>query len=239
MAGRMFGILAAVLLLLFAGAVVVWVRSYRTTDVVAHSGDYLWQVAVARGQVWVQRVGYFERVKDWHVVSESGPPEGALTEYVETRASYVEGAARLERVFGTWRWASDRSGGWRWTSEPPGVPVLVASPGVGESVPGWWPGARPVALRASARWIERTRLGPGVTVRGTEQWFIGRTITVPLWMIAAALALPAGWVCAAWVKRWRVRRWVDENRCAACGYDLRATPGRCPECGVVPSKVPA
>jgi hypothetical protein len=37
------------------------------------------------------------------------------------------------------------------------------------------------------------------------------------------------------VVRWRVRRPKRAGLCPTCGYDLRATPARCPECGAVPT----
>ena len=60
----------------------------------------------------------------------------------------------------------------------------------------------------------------------------GRYVNIPHWFIVCAFGGIA-LVCARWFYRmfWR----YPEGLCQACGYDMRATPGRCPECGAVAS----
>jgi hypothetical protein len=55
-------------------------------------------------------------------------------------------------------------------------------------------------------------------------------ISVPHWFAEGLLAVPpAAWLLAERRRRRRPQR----GRCATCGYDLRATPDQCPECGTV------
>lgn len=66
----------------------------------------------------------------------------------------------------------------------------------------------------------------------TNQWrrwqYLG--LTVPYWaIIVLSGILPAMWI----VLKMREPK-IEGNFCASCGYDLRATPQRCPECGIVP-----
>jgi len=48
--------------------------------------------------------------------------------------------------------------------------------------------------------------------------------------------LPLIWIARLFWIRIRTARRMTTDACAECGYDLRATPERCPECGAVPTK---
>jgi hypothetical protein len=95
---------------------------------------------------------------------------------------------------------------WRWISAP------AAAPGEARS---WWD--RYVGIG----WYDQTQ--PGLVT--------GWAVCVAYRNLVLLLSLPP--LMTLWRARVRCRR-AARLLCLSCGYDLRATPDRCPECGAVP-----
>jgi len=71
---------------------------------------------------------------------------------------------------------------------------------------------------------------------GTHRFIDYGWMTIPVWLPLVVFAIPpAAW---AWHQLARRRR-NNLGLCRRCGYDLRATPGRCPECGTQADPAPA
>jgi hypothetical protein len=91
------------------------------------------------------------------------------------------------------------------------------------AVPGF--GFKPVAGFGWSAFRGSADVPPRITA-------VMRGVCVPYWVPAMLLAA----VPAAWVRSFRRRRWARRCRerglCLRCGYDLRASQGHCPECGM-------
>jgi len=76
---------------------------------------------------------------------------------------------------------------------------------------------------ADVTWLQFNH-GPGMP--GVSPWW---RVQVQLWpVVALTAALPLQWL---WGLARRLQ--IKAGCCRNCGYDLRATPERCPECGMV------
>ena len=62
-----------------------------------------------------------------------------------------------------------------------------------------------------------------------EHW----AIVFPHWFLFLLLLLPTNRLLIRYIRK---SRWQARGCCLKCGYDLRATPGQCPECGNKPPK---
>lgn len=71
--------------------------------------------------------------------------------------------------------------------------------------------------------------------RYTPAWgdtFTYTTVFMPCWLIIAlAAVLPLNWLRKKITHGLLLRRRRARGQCLQCGYDLRASTGRCPECG--------
>ena len=96
-----------------------------------------------------------------------------------------------------------------------------------------------VAAYRAGDYASRTRAQGGGARAGfgfvdrTFRWGAGSSnhytcILIPAWLPAAIAAMLPAWRLHR-ARRRAVR--LRDGRCPACGYDLRATPDRCPECG--------
>jgi hypothetical protein len=233
---RPFTILSALSLLLCVAVCVLWVRSHRTPE------ELRWRVEQGHA---------YER---WSATNRDGSltlRTVRLTPAVFTVANYdveppfvgTEGGIEYRG-----RWVVDHAGGLR--------PQIVDFRDNGERLTvvreflGFFPflhggshrrrvwqvaGVR--VYRASGPvgpvWQELLLFGAVHTADCVQRET--SAVGIAHWLLAALLAAPPSLFAYSGVASMRRKRRRARGLCPACGYDLRATPGRCPECGRVPT----
>ncbi len=82
--------------------------------------------------------------------------------------------------------------------------------------------------------VSESSISPGDPGR-SHQW-TETDLQFPHWFLVLLLAVPPTLSAVGWQRRRHRRRLLgpDARPCPTCGYDLRATPTRCPECGHLP-----
>jgi len=183
--GILFNTAAAISLLLFAGAMVLWAQSYDT------------------GLYGVVRRDF---------------PDRFTTEYVGWRTK--SGGFAVWREVRAFRNTSDWHFGLS-NMRGPGYPAIILYTAASPSPP------KPLLERLGFSY-SRSNL---YTWANCVEWQTEWRVSAPAWFVVLiTLCLPVACI-------WRGRRQLRERErrekgyCVHCGYDLRATPQRCPECG--------
>lgn len=69
----------------------------------------------------------------------------------------------------------------------------------------------------------------------TSRRRVGWIAAIPSWALFVTLALlPTAWILFRWLPHRRRAYRRKHGLCQVCGYDLRASPAQCPECGLIP-----
>jgi hypothetical protein len=204
---RLFTIFWALSLLPFVAVVALWVRSHHVAD------NLGWHCEFDEPERWGER--------DTSIVSSGGGLRYSRYEIVDTDAP-------------------------EWLRRLPGA-VSFEGPPIEEKPVGFrWRTAREVAYPYTGNtYLSRrgnTTLGFGASrIMNESTEGLGEAervqqslieVVVPYWSLALACLFPLMMpILVAVLRTRRRRRREARHQCPSCGYDLRATPGRCPECG--------
>jgi hypothetical protein len=172
--------------------------------------------------LWVRSHWLLEFV-EWHAIDRTG----GTVRVVSIGARAQSGLAGIGWQRDSWTGPSQKE-----TDDVAAVPWQNGFTKRALPATGKWPEAHSIWNRAGFYYYSghRPRLASGadrnVVAEGEGAYFL-----FPFWAPAiAAFVLPS----VRTLRRISEAR-GDELLCAHCGYDLRATPDRCPECGAVPS----
>jgi hypothetical protein len=177
-------------------------------------------LCVATVSLWLRSYGRLEGVRLTKGLAPAGRLERRI---IEIRSS--RGFLMLEDAHEFW--------------------TLRPYPGEPRPVPGPWQAkllreTQPRDLApAGGAWFRFFRLSEHSTDTGVGHTDY-RGLIFPHACAAAAFAgLPMASLLLSLRRRRRRRALRANGHCPRCGYDLRATPERCPECGAVPTAPPA
>jgi hypothetical protein len=198
---HVFTFLSAVSLLLCVVVCVLWARSYWVSDNIICKVQSTWVAQSNRGQLDFIRV---PKVYPWKI---SWQPE--MASHLQARPWW----ASLDKPMTYIKWDAYSKN--RKSAFPD---VVTADVNIGGFV--WF-------VTSDAMVVIQPRTTPGIlhdippaTFQSTARW----NLSVPHWFAAGLFAL------MPLVKFIRHRRHAP-GHCPRCGYDLHASPERCPECG--------
>lgn len=179
-------------------------------------------LCVASAAFWVRSYGREEaacyRTSDAHRVMVVSQPGRVWFEVIH-EVGLFDPAPRKEWSGGFWTYSEPRYGSdcaWPWER--------------------WYEDQDYRLRRAGFRVVWGLRLtpvpSPNPEYLGTVDGFQAAAVAVPYWFVCLAMfIMPA----LTGLRNRRKPRWRRGGACRSCGYDLRATPDRCPECGNIPA----